>query len=81
MSKQNTKHRKEADASQATPWPRLSDVAQKRKTTADTSPPPIQRQEDEIRQCAFLLWEAAGQPPGDGVNFWYEAERRLGQAT
>jgi hypothetical protein len=26
---------------------------------------------------AYLKWEAAGKPPGDGVNFWLQAEREL----
>ena len=33
--------------------------------------------EDAIRHRAFLNWEAAGMPDGDGVNFWLEAEREL----
>jgi hypothetical protein len=35
-----------------------------------------------IRRLAYLKWEAAGRPPGDGVPFWLEAERELsGPAT
>jgi hypothetical protein len=34
--------------------------------------------EDEIRLRAYLQWEAAGQPPGDGREFWFYAERALG---
>jgi hypothetical protein len=30
-----------------------------------------------IRQRAYHKWEAAGRPPGDGVNFWLEAEREM----
>ena len=30
--------------------------------------------EAEIREKAYLLWEAAGCPPGDGVEFWLQAE-------
>lgn len=41
------------------------------------TPPREQPVEDEIRNQAYLLWEAAGCPPGDGVNFWCEAERQL----
>jgi hypothetical protein len=33
-----------------------------------------------IRQRAYMLWEAAGKPSGDGVNFWLEAERQLKRA-
>lgn len=32
---------------------------------------------DEIRRRAYLRWEAAGKPPGDGVKFWREAEQGL----
>jgi hypothetical protein len=30
-----------------------------------------------IRELAYLKWEAAGFPAGDGFNFWLEAEREL----
>ena len=30
-----------------------------------------------IRERAYLKWEAAGFPPGDGLDFWLEAEREL----
>lgn len=33
--------------------------------------------EDRIRELAYLKWEAAGCPPGDGVNFWCEAEAEI----
>ena len=32
---------------------------------------------EEIRLRAYLKWEAAGRPAGDGSNFWLEAEREL----
>jgi hypothetical protein len=44
------------------------------------SPTPLARQPpaaDEIRLRASLRWEAAGRPPGDGINFWLEAEQDL----
>lgn len=31
----------------------------------------------EIRLFAYEKWIAAGQPPGDGVQFWLEAEQQL----
>jgi hypothetical protein len=31
----------------------------------------------EIRHQAYLKWEAAGRPPGDGREFWLAAEREL----
>jgi hypothetical protein len=32
---------------------------------------------DEIRQLAYEKWEAAGKPPGDGTDFWLQAEKEL----
>jgi hypothetical protein len=34
---------------------------------------------DAIRLNAYLKWEAAGKPGGDGVDFWLQAERELRQ--
>ncbi len=38
---------------------------------------------DDIRQLAYDKWEAAGRPPGDGSDFWLQAETELlnGNAT
>jgi hypothetical protein len=33
--------------------------------------------EDLVRERAYILWEAAGRPEGDGVEFWLMAEREL----
>ena len=33
--------------------------------------------EDDTRVRAYQLWEAAGRPEGDGVEFWLRAEREL----
>lgn len=33
--------------------------------------------ESAIREKAYLLWEAAGYPAGDGVDFWIQAEQAL----
>lgn len=33
--------------------------------------------EQDIREWAYQLWEDAGMPPGDGVDFWLAAEREL----
>jgi hypothetical protein len=33
--------------------------------------------EDEVRARAFALWEQAGRPEGDGVEFWYRAQNEL----
>lgn len=32
---------------------------------------------DLVRKLAYSLWEKAGCPIGDGVNFWLEAEKTL----
>lgn len=37
------------------------------------------RCEDAIREKAYLLWEAAGYPAGDGVDFWLQAEQALAE--
>jgi hypothetical protein len=33
--------------------------------------------EETVRLRAFQKWEAAGRPIGDGLRFWFEAEREL----
>ena len=33
--------------------------------------------EQAVRDLAYLKWEAAGCPEGDGVVFWLEAEQEL----
>jgi hypothetical protein len=33
--------------------------------------------EELIRARAYYLWEQAGRPEGDGVQFWLEAEQEL----
>lgn len=33
--------------------------------------------QDDIREKAYLLWEEAGRPDGDGVEFWLKAETEL----
>jgi len=44
---------------------------------ATVSPQPSVRTPDEIRQLAYEKWEAAGRPPGDGSDFWLQAEKEL----
>jgi hypothetical protein len=41
------------------------------------TPPRSNPTEEEIRARAHSLWEAAGRPEGDGVQFWLEAEKEL----
>ncbi len=31
----------------------------------------------EIQRRAYCLWEAAGKPESDGLDFWYQAENSL----
>ncbi len=33
--------------------------------------------EEAIRELAYLKWEEAGCPSGDGHDFWLEAEREV----
>ncbi|HKI33984.1 MAG TPA: DUF2934 domain-containing protein [Gemmataceae bacterium] len=33
--------------------------------------------QEEVERRAYLKWEAAGKPPGDGTRFWLAAEREL----
>jgi hypothetical protein len=33
--------------------------------------------EEAIRLWAYAKWEEAGNRPGDGVQFWLDAERQL----
>lgn len=37
--------------------------------------------EEEIRERAYHLWEEAGRPEGDGVDFWVKAEAELAPST
>lgn len=57
-------------------------AATKQKTTETPAPAllsydgkPID--EESIRYCAYLKWEAAGRPQCDGVGFWLDAERDI----
>jgi hypothetical protein len=33
--------------------------------------------QEEIRTLAYHKWRNAGMPPGDGKQFWFEAEQEL----
>jgi DUF2934 family protein len=35
--------------------------------------------DEQIRERAHLLWQAAGEPEGQQDRFWFEAERELTQ--
>jgi hypothetical protein len=50
-----------------------------RTSPADT-PAPMKNgapTEEAVRSRAYALWEAAGFPEGDGVEFWLRAEQEL----
>ena len=34
--------------------------------------------EDVVRDTAYRKWQEAGEPVGDGVQFWLEAEQECG---
>jgi hypothetical protein len=34
--------------------------------------------EDVVRDAAYRKWQEAGEPAGDGVQFWLEAEQECG---
>lgn len=38
---------------------------------------PKPARDEAIRLGAYMKWEAAGKPEGDGVNFWLDAEKEL----
>lgn len=41
-------------------------------------PEPTEEEARGVRELAYRLWEAAGRPDGGELDFWLEAERRLG---
>jgi hypothetical protein len=52
----------------------------KPKSEGPICPTPPVRQPpsaNQIQLRAYLKWEAAGRPPGDGFKFWLEAEQEL----
>jgi hypothetical protein len=73
MSTKTASRRKSASAWEPTDWPQLDD----KPASAELRVPAKQPTEHEIRQRAYHLWVCAGCPPGDGVDFWCEAEKRL----
>lgn len=65
---------KSTKGSPAAQAPRVESAAR-----IDRPPAPDGRavSEDEIRLLAYHKWVAAGRPPGDGVEFWRQAEMEL----
>ena len=58
----------------------------KRKAAFDVGIPPLKTNaptdgkgptDEAIRLDAYLNWEAAGKPAGDGLDFWLQAESNL----
>lgn len=33
--------------------------------------------QESVREKAYYLWQKAGSPPGDGAEFWFQAEQEL----
>jgi len=64
------------------PGPPTTKSPQKPKLAALTEPAQITHEakpadEDSIRHGAYLRWEAAGRPDGDGLCFWLDSEQEL----
>jgi len=47
------------------------------EATCQESQPPADNGEEAIRALAHHKWKVAGCPPGDGVEFWLDAEREV----
>jgi hypothetical protein len=53
-------------------------IISKSKSKSDKSQAETpQELENRIRELAYLKWQAAGSPVGDGVNFWLQAEQEI----
>jgi len=37
--------------------------------------------EHAVRELAYVKWEQAGRPAGDGIGFWLEAEHEICQTA
>jgi len=59
-------------SSRKPPTPAKIATAPSQPLIAYDGKPPV---EDLIRMGAYLRWEAAGRPEGDGVGFWLDSER------
>jgi len=70
-------------AGAASMQPASPGIADSQQAAAEACPLQYARQisHDEIRHLAYLKWEAAGRPHGDGGHFWWEAERELMQLS
>jgi hypothetical protein len=85
-------HKKKTEGARAKAAPLATALSSKRVTKSRAQKPPqpvvisdgdvkpvndTAVAEDSLRINAYLKWEAAGRPEGDGVSFWLEAEREL----
>lgn len=57
-------------------------MLKKKLAVAVLKPKPKSRKEramceNQLRELAYLKWEQAGRPSGDGVQFWLQAEAEL----
>ena len=71
------------------PEPLASEVSAKKVVNSQTPVPAIPKpeinraeingssSEETVRIGAYMRWDAAGRPGGDGVGFWLEAEQDL----
>jgi len=65
-------------ASKVAPGAPSGSAQKAKRTDANGSAPTkgVQKDgEEKIRCLAYEKWLAAGQPAGDGIDFWLEAER------
>ena len=54
-----------------------AEVAQAANATPPRPPKTGVPDVEAVRTRAYALWERAGQPEGDGVEFWLRAEQEL----
>jgi len=85
-------HKKKTEGARAKAAPLATALSSKRVTRSRAQKPPepvvisdgdvkpvndTALTEESVRVSAYLKWEAAGRPEGDGVHFWLAAEREL----
>lgn len=64
--------------------PRTVTLPQKKEKDSGADPqpsPPTGECCEKIREAAYLKWETAGCPRGDGIEFWLAAEAELKTAA
>lgn len=74
MRPSRAKSTKSSPGSQA---PKVESAARIDRPPAVPAPDGRHVSEDEIRLLAYQKWLAAGRPPGDGIEFWHQAEMEL----